>query len=62
MPDKKNVLTYATWPDLERDHPDSAGDDRNVRQLKHGYRWGVRHGAIDPDSEAGKALWRKFTC
>jgi hypothetical protein len=32
-------------------------DGANTKTLKHGYRWGVLYGAIDPNSEGGKKLW-----
>lgn len=33
-------------------------DDHNTSMLKHAFRWGVKHGAIDPASEKAKALWK----
>lgn len=35
-------------------------DDGNTRTLKHGFRWGVLHGALDPETEKAQALWRSL--
>lgn len=40
--------------------PDRPEDSENTRRLKHGYRWGVEMGAIDPSTEDAKALWMKL--
>ena len=36
-------------------------DSHNTKVLKHAYRWGVKHGAIDPYSESGKKLWQDIS-
>lgn len=46
-----------TWAEVIKAYPDREDDDGNTKTLKHGYRWGVMYGAIDPENEDAKRLW-----
>lgn len=45
---------------ISEQFPDRDTDTGNTKTLKHGYRWGVQHGAIDPETPKAKLLWKSL--